>query len=109
MATQLENNTTSIESLISAINAMPNAITIDSTLTQSGKAADAKATGDALAGKAASSHNQSASTITAGTFAGQVVAKSTTQAPATSLLRNSKLVTTATNPANNGEIYWTYA
>lgn len=47
MATQLENNTSTIETLIEAINALPEGITIDSTLTQEGKAADAKAVGDA--------------------------------------------------------------
>ena len=45
---QLTTNTTTIESLIDAINAMPEAIQIDATLTQQGKAADAKATGDAI-------------------------------------------------------------
>ena len=59
--------------------------------------------------KADSSHNQSASTITAGTFAGAVVAQTSSQTPATSLLRNSKLVTSDTNPSYNGEICWTYA
>lgn len=54
------------------------------------------------------SHNQAASTITAGTFAGQVVAASDAQTPGTSLLRNSKLVSADTNPSNNGEINWTY-
>lgn len=54
------------------------------------------------------SHKQAASTITAGTFGGQVVAKSDAQAPGTSLLRNSKLVSADTNPSNNGEINWTY-
>ena len=54
------------------------------------------------------SHNQAASTITAGTFAGQVVAKSSAQTPGTSLLRNSKLVSSDTNPSSNGEINWTY-
>lgn len=49
-----------------------------------------------------------ASMITAGTFAGQVVAKSDAQTPGTSLLRNSKLVSADTNPSNNGEINWTY-
>lgn len=49
-----------------------------------------------------------ASKITAGTFAGQVVAKSDAQAPGTSLLRNSKLVSTSTNPTVNGEICWQY-
>lgn len=60
------------------------------------------------AGKAAASHNQAASTITAGTFGGQVVAKSDAQTPGTSLLRNSKLVSADTNPTVNGEINWTY-
>ena len=53
-----------------------------------------------------SSH--AASMISAGTFAGQVVAKSDAQTPGTSLLRNSKLVSADTNPSNNGEINWTY-
>ena len=60
-------------------------------------------------GAAASSHNQAASTITAGTFAGQVVANSSGQTYSTSLLRNSKLVNAETNPTVNGEICWTYA
>lgn len=46
--------------------------------------------------------------ITAGTFAGQVIANSSSQAASTSLLRNSKLVSTDTNPTVNGEICWTY-
>lgn len=53
-------------------------------------------------------HNQAASTITAGTFAGQVVANGSGQTPGTSLLRNSKLVSADTNPTVNGEICWTY-
>ena len=61
-----------------------------------------------IANKAASSHNQAASTITAGTFAGQVIANGSGQTPATSLLRNSKLVSADTNPTVNGEICWTY-
>lgn len=59
-------------------------------------------------GAAASSHNQAASTITAGTFAGAVVANSSGQTYSTSLLRNSKLVSAETNPTVNGEINWTY-
>jgi hypothetical protein len=59
-------------------------------------------------GAAASSHNQDASTITAGTFAGQVVANSGAQTPGTALLRNSKIVSADTTPSNNGEICWTY-
>lgn len=54
------------------------------------------------------SHSQAASTITAGTFAGQVVAKSSGQAAGTSLLRNSKLVSTATYATVDGEINWLY-
>lgn len=53
-------------------------------------------------------HDQSASTITAGTFAGQVVANASAQTPGTALLRNSKLVSADTTPSNNGEICWTY-
>lgn len=40
------------------------------------------------------SHNQAASTITAGTFAGQVVAQSGSQDPGTALIRNIKASTT---------------
>lgn len=59
-------------------------------------------------GAASTSHNQAASTITAGTFAGQVIANSSGQEVGTPLLRNSKLVSAETNPTVNGEIYWTY-
>ena len=67
-----------------------------------------KAAYDLANGKAAASHNQAASTITAGTFAGQVVANGSGQTPGTSLLRNSRLVSADTNPTVNGEICWTY-
>lgn len=53
-------------------------------------------------------HNQAASTITAGTFAGQVVANASAQTPGTALIRNSKIVSADTTPTNNGEICWTY-
>lgn len=53
-----------------------------------------------------SSHNQAASTITAGTFAGQVVANSSGQAAESYVLRNSKLVTAEENPTVNGQIVW---
>lgn len=43
-----------------------------------------------------------------GTFGGTVSAGSTYQDPATSLLRNSKLVSSDTTPTVNGEINWTY-
>lgn len=59
-------------------------------------------------GAAESSHNHAASMITAGTFAGQVVAGDSYQTPETSLIRNSRLVSSDTTPTVNGEINWTY-
>lgn len=47
-----------------------------------------------------------ASMISAGTFAGQVVANASGQAPGTSLMRNSKIVSEETTPTVNGEIFW---
>lgn len=61
-----------------------------------------------ISGKANSSHSQAASTITGGTFAGTMYAHSSYQTPGTSLIRNSKLVTSETNPTVNGEINWVY-
>ena len=51
-------------------------------------------------------HNQAASTITAGTFAGQVVANASGQTPSVSLVRNSKVVLTEEYPTVEGEIVW---
>ena len=57
-----------------------NKVTVDSALSStSTNPVQNKVINTALAGKAASSHNQAASTITAGTFAGQVVANSSGQ------------------------------
>lgn len=53
-------------------------------------------------------HSQAASTVTAGTFAGQVAAKSGQQTPGSMLLRNSQLVSAETSPTVNGEICWQY-
>lgn len=61
-----------------------------------------------LANKADASHEQGANTITAGTFAGQVVSGSNYQSPSAMLLRNSKLVSAEENPTVNGEITWLY-
>ena len=50
----LNDNTNKIAAILAAANALPDmseGIALDTTLTQSGKAADAKAVGDALAGK----------------------------------------------------------
>ena len=80
--------------------------TASSAVATHNTAADAHA--DLFAAKADSSHNQAASTITAGTLGGQVIANSAGQTPSASLLRNSKLVSTETAPTVNGEICWTY-
>lgn len=62
----------------------------------------------AMVGAAASSHNQAASTIQAGTFAGQVVASTSGETYSTYCLRNQRLASSDTTPTNNGEICWTY-
>ena len=81
---------------------------IGTLATKDGEVATKSEVDTKLSGKAATEHNQAASTITAGTFAGQIVANSSGQTPSTSLLRNSKLVSADTNPTVNGEINWTY-
>lgn len=48
MASLLKDNTNTINNLLTTINNLPNALTIDATLTRAGQAADAKAVGDAL-------------------------------------------------------------
>ena len=55
---------------------------------------------------APSAHTQAASTILAGTFAGQVVANGSGQTPGTYLLRNSKISASEENPTVNGQICW---
>ena len=88
---------------------IPTAVTVDSAMsTTSTNPVQNKVIKAELDKKAASSHNQAAGTITAGTFAGAVVASASNQAPGTSLLRNSKLVSSDTTPTVNGEIFWTY-
>lgn len=105
----ITNITEAIESLKEVVAAMPATITVDSELsTTSTNPVQNKIVTAALNGKANSTHNQAASTITTGTFAGAVTAQTSSQTPATSLLRNSKLATTDTNPSYNGEICWTY-
>ena len=54
-------------------------------------------------------HAHSASKISAGTFAGQVVANASGQTPGTMLVRNSKLVSAEETPTVNGEICWVYS
>ena len=88
---------------------IPTAVTVDSAMsTTSTNPVQNKVIKAESDKKAASSHNQAAGTITAGTFAGAVVASASNQAPGTSLLRNSKLVSSDTTPTVNGEIFWTY-
>lgn len=53
-------------------------------------------------------HTHSASDITAGTFAGQVVAAANGQTPGAYLIRNSKLSATEETPTVNGQICWLY-
>lgn len=84
-------------------------VTVDSALSgTSTNPVQNKVIKSALDGKAASAHNQAASTITAGTFAGQVAANSSGQTPGTMLLRNSKLAAASEDPTVNGEIVWVY-
>lgn len=103
-------------------------ITTDTTLSQNGKPADAKAVGDALNAKADTTHDHDNATTSeagfmsatdktnldnamlksGGTFTGEVAASSSYQTPTTSLLRNSKLSSTEATPSYNGEIVWVY-
>lgn len=53
-------------------------------------------------------HTHTASDVTGGTFGGTVYANSSYQTPGTSLLRNSKLVSTESTPTVNGEIILVY-
>lgn len=110
---QLNNNTADLQNILNIVNELPTAtsgsVVVDSALsTTSTNPVQNKIVTEALNGKANATHNQAASTITTGTFAGAVIAQTSSQTPATSLLRNSKLVTSDTNPRYNGEIYWTY-
>ena len=84
-------------------------VTVDSALSgTSTNPVQNKVIKSALDGKAASAHNQAASTITSGTFAGQVASNSSGQTPGTMLLRNSKLAAASEDPTVNGEIVWVY-
>ena len=56
--------------------------------------------------KANVNHTQAASTITAGTFGGQVASNSSGQTPGSYLIRNSKVSATEENPTVNGQICW---
>lgn len=51
-------------------------------------------------------HNQAASTITAGTFAGKVLANSSGQTPGEYVMRNSKFAASDENPTVSGQVCW---
>lgn len=91
----LTNNTAELQNILEKARSLPE--------TFSGSWNDLKDKPDAFP---PSAHNQSASTITAGTFAGQVVANASGQAPGSYVLRNQKVSLTAENPTANGEICW---
>lgn len=88
----------------SEVGAVPTSRTVNSKALSSNITLSASDVG-----AAASSHNQAASTITAGTFAGQVVANSSGETYSTYCLRNQRLASSDTNPTVNGEICWTYS
>ena len=64
---------------------------------------------DLAKGLPEANENIDANAVIGGTFGGQVAAHVSYQAPATSLLRNSKVVSAETNPTANGEIIWVYS
>lgn len=82
-------------------------VTVDSALSStSTNPVQNKVVKSALDAKAAADHNQAASTVTSGTFAGQVAANSAGQTPGSFLLRNSKVSAAEEDPTVNGEIVW---
>jgi hypothetical protein len=91
----LTNNTSELRDILAAVKALPEAF--------SGSWNDLKDKPDTFL---PSDHDQAASTITAGTFAGQVVASASGQTPGSYVLRNQKVSLTAENPTVNGEICW---
>ena len=94
---------------LSDLPTIPAAVTVDTAMSStSTNPVQNKVVNTALAGKAASSHTQAASTITAGTFAGQMVANSSGETYSNYCLRNTRLASADTNPTVNGEICWTY-
>ena len=101
---QLDTNTSNLEDILSTISALPNAVSVDEALSET----STNPVQNKVVTAAINNHTQAASTITAGTFTGVVAAEASSQTPATPILRNSSLVTTDTNPTNNGEICWTY-
>lgn len=97
----------------SAVAAPVQLFTVSKTIAE---AAESGGSDEEEGDSAPAEHTHSASDITGGTFAGQVVAKTGAQAPATKLIRNSKLLDANTFDAvtdwsthiTNGEIAWRY-
>ena len=113
MSAQLETNTTNLQDILNTVNELPTAtsinITVDSALSTTSKnPVQNKVVTEALNNKADNEHFQGAETVTSGAFGGSVAAGALYQSPSISLLRNSKLVSTDTDPAIEGEIFWTY-
>lgn len=79
-----------------------------------GKHASQHATGGSdpitpeMIGAATGNHTHAASQVTAGTFAGAVIANSGGQTPGSYLVRNQKLSATEETPTVNGPICWLY-
>jgi hypothetical protein len=110
---QLNENTVNLQNILNTVNELPTAtsgsVAVDDVLsTTSTNPVQNKIVTEALNGKANATHNQSASTITSGTFAGTVTAPRSSQAYSAYMLRNSRLASSNTNPSYNGEICWTY-
>lgn len=99
---------------IPTVDDVPEAITVDSTLTPSGtNPVEGKAILEALSTKANTNHTQSALSITAGTFSGTVKAHSGVVSDlGTSQLRNITISSTPLTPGTSalatGDIYLVY-
>ena len=103
IATAMADNADVVAALNSAIGSKANASDLTDHVNDKNNPHGVTA---AQVGAAESVHNQAASTITAGTFGGQVAANSAGQTASASIIRNSKIVLTEETPAVEGEIVW---
>lgn len=99
---QLNQNSIALEELKTKAASLPAAITIDSTLTKSGQAADAKAVGDALVGKAKQSQSATL-TVEASAWTGDS-APYTATVPCSIAKANNNLVVGAGNILTDEEL-----
>ena len=89
---------------------IPSAVTVDSSLSSSStNPVQNKVINTALAGKADSSHNQAASTITAGTFAATGVKAMTGTDYTTYRVRNAAIVSATPSSMSNGDVAFVYS